>query len=407
MGADVVIDNKVRLGREELSALPGLKYIGLLSTGFDVIDVAAAAEMGIAVCNVPSYSTASVVQHTFALLLELAGNVSGHAAAAASGAWGRSGTFCHTVSDITELSGKTLGIIGFGEIGEAVARAAHAFGMNVIACRRKELPAPPFVELLPLKEVAARADILTLHCDLNAGTARLVDAEFISHMKESAVIVNTARGGLVDEQAVADAISDGRLGGYAADVLAEEPPANGSVLLGMPGCIITPHVAWASRAARKRLIQAVADNLESFMRGNTINCVNGLGTAKKTIEVCAALIFREGRFLICRRPAGKKRGLLWEFPGGKREDGETPEQTVARECREELGIEARAIRVFDEYSYEYPDVVVKLTVLETEADGEIRLSEHCAAKWILPSDAALFEFCPADKAVLGKLKARS
>ena len=270
--ADVIIDNKVNLTAETINSLPSLRYVGLLSTGFNVVDLAAAKKRGIPVCNVPAYSTMSVAQHAVMLMTALAAKLFDHAQSVEDGEWGRCANFCLFKGDVTELAGKTLGIIGYGSIGRAVAKIALAMGMNVVACKRHTCAADKGVKLVGSQDDLLReADVITLHCDLNEGNVKMVNADFLSNVRKGAILINTARGGLVDEQVVATALEDGTLSGYGADVLAEEPPVHGSALIGAKNCIITPHVAWASRDARSRLLHAAARNLEAFLDGNPIN----------------------------------------------------------------------------------------------------------------------------------------
>lgn len=273
-GADIIIDNKVNITAETIEALPDLKYIGLLSTGYNVVDLAAAKKRGIPVCNVPAYSTMSVAQHAVMLMTALAAKLFAHAQAVSDGEWGRCDNFCLFKGEVTELWGKTLGIIGYGSIGRAVAKIALAMGMKVVACKRHTCATDEGVKLVEgLDELLAEADVITLHCDLNAGNAGMVNEEFLSKVRKGAMLINTARGGLVDEKAVRKALDDGTLSGFGADVLAEEPPRKGSPLIGARNCIITPHVAWASREARARLLKAAKQNIDAFLEGDPINIV--------------------------------------------------------------------------------------------------------------------------------------
>lgn len=272
--ADIIIDNKVNLSATTIASLPKLRYIGLLSTGYNVVDLAAAKKRGIPVCNVPAYSTMSVAQHAIMLLTALAAKLPAHAQSVNKGEWGQCKNFCLFKGEVTELSGKTLGIIGYGSIGRAVARIALAMGMKVVACKRHTCAADKGVTLVDsLDELLLAADAITLHCDLNAGNAEMVNEAFLSKVKRGSILVNTARGGLVDENAVRKALDEGILSGYGADVLAEEPPVHGSALIGADNCIITPHVAWASIEARSRLLKAAKKNIDAFIEGNPINLV--------------------------------------------------------------------------------------------------------------------------------------
>ena len=250
--ADIIIDNKVNITAQTIKALPKLKYIGLLSTGYNVVDIACAKKAGIPVCNVPAYSTMSVAQHAVMLMTALAAKLPEHAQAVEAGEWGDCKNFC----------------------GRAVAKIALAMGMNVTACRRHTCAEDKGVKLIVDRdELIAQADVITLHCDLNAGNANMVNGDFLSKVKKGAILINTARGGLVDEKAVAKALEDGVLSGYGADVLAEEPPTHGSPLIGAKNCIITPHVAWASREARARLLKAAKKNIDAFLAGDPTNIV--------------------------------------------------------------------------------------------------------------------------------------
>lgn len=273
-GADIVIDNKVNITAETIAALPDLKYIGLLSTGYNVVDLDAAKKRGIPVCNVPAYSTMSVAQHAVMLMTALAARLFAHADAVKNGEWGRCDNFCLFKGEVTELCEKTLGIIGYGSIGRAVAKIALAMGMKVVACKRHTCATDKGVRLVDsLDDLLKEADVITLHCDLNAGNAKMVNADFLSKVKKGAILINTARGGLVDEYAVRKALDDGTLSGFGADVLAEEPPKNGSPLIGADNCIVTPHVAWASREARSRLLKAAKANIDAYLAGDPINVV--------------------------------------------------------------------------------------------------------------------------------------
>ena len=274
--ADVLIVNKVVITREIIEQLPKLRYIGLLSTGFNVIDTAAAKEHGIVVSNVPTYSTSAVAQLTFALILETYNQVGLHSAAVHSGEWDSCRDFCFWKTPLIELSGKTIGIIGFGKIGNEVAKIANAFGMNILCYVPREKPQPDFrnFRFVSLDELAREADIVSLHCPLTPETTGMINAEFISKMKKSAIVINTSRGPAVDEKALADAINEGRIFGAGVDVLSTEPPKKDNPLLSCERCFITPHVAWAGYETRVRLLGVVYDNLKAFCDGNPINVVN-------------------------------------------------------------------------------------------------------------------------------------
>jgi glycerate dehydrogenase len=275
-GAEVVITNKSPLTREIIAALPALKYIGVTATGFNVIDVVAAKERGIVVTNVPGYSTPAVAQHVIALMLEMTNHV-GHAAKSVEqGGWVKCPDFCYYDHPIIELSGRTLGIIGYGEIGSAVARIAVAFGMKVLASKRtwKE-PPPAGVEAAVIDDIFRHCDVISLHCPLTDATKHLVGERTLALMKPSAMIINTGRGPLVDEPALAKALNEGRIAAAALDVLSAEPAKADNPLLTAKNCLITPHVAWASRESRSRLIDVTASNLKSFLAGKPVNVVKG------------------------------------------------------------------------------------------------------------------------------------
>ena len=273
-GAGVVLTNKVVLGAAEMAALPDLRYIGVLATGVNVVDLAAAKARGIVVTNVPAYGAPSVAQHVFALLLELARGVGRHADLVRAGDWCRSEDFAFWVSPQMELSGKTLGIVGFGGIGRAVARIALAFDMRVLVHTRTPDPEAAEVEFVTLDRLFAEADVVSLHCPLTAETRRLVDAGRLARMKPSAFLINTGRGPLIDEAALADALRKGVIAGAGLDVLTEEPPPTDNPLLAAPNCLITPHLAWATLAARQRLMQTVTDNVRAFLDGRPQNQVS-------------------------------------------------------------------------------------------------------------------------------------
>lgn len=270
-GADVVLTNKTPLTRETIAALPQLKCIGVLATGYNVVDVAAARARGIPVCNVPEYGTPNVAQATFALLLELTNRVGRHAELVRAGRWSSCPDFCFWEGELVELAGLTLGVVGYGRIGRAVATIGRAFGMRILAWRRNGGDDP---ECVGLDRLLRESDVVSLHCPLTAETERLVNAATLATMKPTAFLVNTARGGLVDEAALAAALDAGRLAGAGLDVLAVEPPPASNPLLAARNCIITPHVAWATREARRRLIEITADNVRAFVAGTPRNVVN-------------------------------------------------------------------------------------------------------------------------------------
>jgi glycerate dehydrogenase len=269
--ADVVLTNKTRLGRAEITALPRLRCISVLATGHDVVDSAAARERGIPVCNVPEYGTANVVQATFALVLELTNRTGHYDATVRAGRWSACPDFCYQAGDLVELAGLTLGIVGYGRIGQGVAAVGRAFGMRILAHRRSH--AGP--EHVDLDRLFAESDVVSLHCPLTPDTRALVNAARLALMKPTAFLVNTARGALVDEAALAAALDAGRIAGAGLDVLSVEPPPATNPLLAARNCVITPHVAWATRAARTRLIERTAENLRAFAAGTPRNVVNG------------------------------------------------------------------------------------------------------------------------------------
>ncbi|GAA4320537.1 D-2-hydroxyacid dehydrogenase [Compostibacter hankyongensis] len=274
-GADVLLTNKARVTGEHIRELSGLKYIGLLATGYDNVDIQAARELQIPVTNVPAYSTDSVAQLTFALILELTHGAGARAAAVREGAWSRSADFCFGHEGLTELSGKTLGLVGFGQIGQAVARIGRAFGMEVTAVvRSPEKYAGAEVRFTGLEACFAEADFVSLHCPLTAENKGMVNAGRIGLMKTSACLINTSRGGLIHEADLAAALNSGRIAGAAVDVLSAEPPAAGNPLLSAANCIVTPHIAWATQEARKRLMSRAAENVKAFLRDTPVNVVN-------------------------------------------------------------------------------------------------------------------------------------
>jgi len=271
--AMVVVTNKVVVDRAVMTACPGLRLICVAATGTNNVDLEAARERGIAVCNVTGYATPSVVQHVFALMLALTTRLAEHAAAAQDGRWAASDLFCVLDFPFRELAGKTLGIVGYGELGRGVARVAEAFGMSVLVAQRPG--GSPQQGRLPLDELLARSDVVTLHVPLAENTRGLIGERELALMRPDALLINTARGGIVDEAALIAALREGRLGGAGVDVLAVEPPRSGSPLLEgpPPNLIVTPHVAWAGREARQRLLDEVALNIRAFNEGRERNRV--------------------------------------------------------------------------------------------------------------------------------------
>lgn len=271
--SDAIICNKTKITAEIMDACPRLRFITLFATGYNNIDIKAAKERGIVVSNTPDYSTASVAQHTVALMLELAENLSLYNASVKRGDWVKSKKFCYFSYPFIELSGKTLGIIGFGTIARAVAKIALSFGMRVVANARTPKCAEG-VEFMSKEEVLKNCDFLSLHCPLNEETKGLINRETLALMKPTAFLINTARGGVVEEGALTEALEKGIIAGAAIDVLDEEPMYDGHPYLKAPNMIITPHVAWAAVESRTRLIDRVADNLSAFINGEPINVVN-------------------------------------------------------------------------------------------------------------------------------------
>lgn len=269
--ADIVLLNKTPLSAEVLRQCPKLKLISVLATGYNIVDIAAARELGITVCNVPGYSTGAVAQMTFALLLELTQHVGLHSAAVHAGQWQNSPDFCFWNAPLTELAGKTMGLIGCGAIGQAVAAIAKAFGMELLVTSRTPKNIDGFVNL---QELLERSDVVSLHCPQTAENLHMLNAETIAQMKDGALLINTARGGLVDEQAVADALVSGKLGGYAADVVSKEPICASNPLLTAPNCVLSPHVAWAPKETRLRLHSITAENIRKYLAGQPQNVVN-------------------------------------------------------------------------------------------------------------------------------------
>lgn len=273
--AEAVLTNKAPLTRESIDRLPNLRYIGVTATGTNIVDLEAARDRGIVVTNVPGYGTPAVAQHVLALVLELTNHVGQHAQSVHHGGWSSCPDFSYWDRPLVELEGRTLGLIGFGDIGRAVARIALAFGMSVLANRRSwREPPPPGVTAADIDTIFARADIVSLHCPLTDETRHLVNNRTLGLMKSSAMVINTARGPLIDEPALARALEDGLIAGAGLDVLCTEPPAADHPLLRAKNCLITPHLAWATIEARQRLIQAVADNLRAFLDGRPINVVS-------------------------------------------------------------------------------------------------------------------------------------
>ena len=260
-GNEILMTSKCPITRELMEHNPQLKYIGCTATGYNNIDVEAAADLGIAVTNIPAYSTDAVAQHTIALMLELANHVALHNASVQKGDWAENPYFCYWKKPVTLLSGKSLGIVGYGAIGKRVAEIARALGMEIRIYSQDP-------------SATMKSDFISLHCPLTKENQKMVNAEFLINMKPGAVLINTARGGLVDERALADALKTGFIGGAALDVLAEEPPSENCPLIGLGNCIITPHIAWSPKEMRQAVIDILADNLQSWLAGGTKNRVD-------------------------------------------------------------------------------------------------------------------------------------
>ncbi len=273
-GAEIAVTNKTVIDADVMAARPELKYVGVLATGYNVVDIPAAAERGIVVTNAPGYSTEAVAQMVFAHLLALTHHVSEHSAGARGGKWAANADFCYWDYPLTELDGRTMGIVGYGQTGRAVAGIARAFGMAVLACGRNGAVDAPGVRGAELAELLRQSDVVSLHCPLTAETRGLMDAARLAKMKPSAFLINTSRGPVVDERALADALNEGRLAGAGVDVLSTEPPAPDNPLLTARNCYVTPHIAWATRAARQRLMDIAVENVRAFLDGRAQNVVS-------------------------------------------------------------------------------------------------------------------------------------
>lgn len=274
--ADIVLTNKVPFSADTLRQLPRLRFICVLATGYNIIDTDAAARQGVVVANIPAYSTMSVAQMAFAHILNITNHVASYAREVADGKWTNCPDFCFWDSALTELAGKTMGIVGLGNTGMATARIAVAMGMKVVALTSKSADTlPEGITPAPLDDVLATADIVSLHCPLTSSTRHLINAKAIGKMKPSAILINTGRGPLVDEQAVADALNGGRLAAFGADVLSQEPPRGDNPLLSARNCFLTPHIAWATLEARTRLMSTATENVRQFIAGEPVaNRVN-------------------------------------------------------------------------------------------------------------------------------------
>lgn len=275
--AEVVLTNKTVLTQEIIESLPKLRYIGVLATGYNVVDLDAARRHGVVVTNIPAYSTASVAQLVMAHLLNIANGVADYAQAVTDGAWQRSTDFCFYRQPQMELCGKTMGIVGVGNIGRAVARVASALGMRVVAFSSKkssELSESGIEKAESLETLFRESDVVSLHCPLTNETHHIINRHSLSWMKPTAILINTGRGPLVDEEALAEALREDRLYAAGLDVLTQEPPRQGSPLIGAPRCFITPHIAWATPEARQRLLSIALQNVQAFLDGNPQNVVS-------------------------------------------------------------------------------------------------------------------------------------
>lgn len=271
--AEIIVINKTPVSREALTELPGLKFIAVLATGFNVVDTAACDERGIYVANIPSYSVSAVAQQTFAFILEYANRVGAHTLSVNSGDWTASPDFSYQIAPLCELDGKTLGIIGYGRIGRRVASMAQAFGMKTLI-HTAHPEKYPDAEFVSMEELLRNSDIVSLHCPLTLETDKMVNRGFISKMKDGAFLVNTSRGQEVDETDLADALNSGKLSGAGVDVLSVEPPEADNPLLTAKNIYVTPHIAWAAKETRGRLLSILEENIAAFVSGNPVNIVN-------------------------------------------------------------------------------------------------------------------------------------
>ena len=273
-GAEVLITNKTLITAENMADLPELKYIGVLATGYNVVDIDAAKARGIVVTNIPAYSTASVAQMVFAHILNITQRVGYYADENKQGRWTKNADFCYWDTQLVELQGKKMGIVGFGNIGQATARIAQAFGMEVCVYSSKpQFVLPSGIKKMDLDELFAECDVISLHCPLTPDTKEMVNAERLSKMKSNAILINTGRGPLINEQDLADALNEGRIAAAGLDVLSVEPSVEGNPLLTARNCFITPHIAWATLEARTRLMEIAVQNLKSYLNGQIINNV--------------------------------------------------------------------------------------------------------------------------------------
>ena len=276
LDADILVTNKTPVTRQTIEKLPKLKFIAVLATGFNVVDCKAARERGIPVSNIPAYSTDSVAQLVFGFMLEFSNRVALHSESVKNGDWEKSEHFCYLKAPLSLLSGKTLGIVGFGRIGFAVAEIANAFKMRVLAFSPHTNTYDGFgkVEFCSFERLVAESDFVTLHCPLTESTSGMVNKAFLEKMKKTAYLINTSRGGVVNENDLAEALENGTIAGAGLDVLSAEPPKGGNVLIGAKNCLITPHIAWASLEARTKLLNIFLENVENFVKGTPVNVVN-------------------------------------------------------------------------------------------------------------------------------------
>ena len=274
-GCDALITNKAIVSAETIAAVSSLKYIGVLATGFNIVDVEAATARNIPVCNVVGYGPESVAQMVFAHILNFTHRLADQSRDAMAGGWATQPDFCYWTHPLIELKDQTLGIVGLGQIGSATARIAQGFGMQVIAyTRNPDRPAPDGVTWVTLDQLFEESDYISLHCPLTEDNENMINADRLAQMKSSAILINTGRGQLVDEPVLAKALEEGQIAGAGLDVLSSEPPSQGNPLLGVKNCFVTPHIAWATKAARSRLMDLAVDNLRSFQAGKAINRVN-------------------------------------------------------------------------------------------------------------------------------------
>ena len=273
-GAEALITNKTLISAGDMAALPHLKYIGVLATGYNVVDIEAAKARGIVVTNIPAYSTSSVAQMVFAHILNITQRVGYYASENIQGRWSKNADFCYWDTNLVELDGKKMGIVGFGNIGQATARIAQAFGMQICVYSSKpQFALPSGIKKMELDELFAKCDVVSLHCPLTPDTKEMVNAERLKIMKPNAILINTGRGPLVNEQDLADALNEGRIAGAGLDVLSVEPSVEDNPLLSAKNCFVTPHIAWATLEARTRLMEIAVNNLKSYKEGRIINNV--------------------------------------------------------------------------------------------------------------------------------------